>query len=41
MLGQPHRIGKLEVALDYIVSQPGVWSAHAGEIMTSWRDQQT
>jgi len=32
MLGQPHRIGKLEQILEYITSQPGVWSASAGEI---------
>lgn len=32
MLGQPHRIGYLEKALAYIMAQPGVWSASAGEI---------
>ena len=32
MLGQPHRIGYLEKALDYITSQEGVWSAGAGQI---------
>lgn len=40
MLGQPHRIGKLEAALEYIVAQPGVWSASAGEIKASWQNQQ-
>lgn len=40
MLGQPHRIGKLEQALAYIVSCPGVWSASASEILQHWTDQQ-
>lgn len=33
MLGQPHRIAYLEQALEYIMAQPGVWSASAGEIV--------
>ena len=41
MLGQPHRIGKLEAALDYITSRAGVWSASAGEIFDTWKQQQT
>ena len=40
MLGQPHRIGKLEQALEYITSQDGVWSAPPGEILHSWQSQQ-
>ena len=40
MLGQPHRIGKLEQALEYIMSQTGVWSAPPGEILDSWQSQQ-
>ncbi len=40
MLGQPHRIGKLEQALAYISSRPGVWSAPAGEILQHWVAQQ-
>lgn len=37
LLGQPHRIGKLEQALAYITSQSGVWSASASEILAAWR----
>ena len=37
LLGQPHRIGKLEQALAYITSQSGVWSAGAGDILAAWR----
>jgi allantoinase len=40
MLGQPHRIAKLERALEYITSQQGVWSASAGEILDCWKQQQ-
>lgn len=40
MLGQPHRIGKLEQALEYIISQPGVWSAGANDILQAWKTQQ-
>ena len=32
MLGQPHRIGKLEQVLAHIMSHSDVWSAGAGEI---------
>jgi len=39
MLGQPHRIGKLEQALEYIGSKEGVWSAGAAEILDAWRTQ--
>lgn len=37
LLGQPHRIGKLEQALAYITGQPGVWSASASDILAAWR----
>ncbi len=40
LMGQPHRIGVLEQALAYISGLDGVWSAHAGSICTSWREQQ-
>ncbi len=33
LMGQPHRIGRLEAALDYITSQPGAWPAAPGEIL--------
>jgi len=37
MLGQPHRIGKLEQVLEYITGHDSVWSASAGEICDSQR----
>ena len=40
MLGQPHRIGKLEQALEYLVNLTGVWNAPAGEILDCWQQQQ-
>ncbi|MEP5567551.1 MAG: polysaccharide deacetylase family protein [Halioglobus sp.] len=40
MLGQPHRIGKLEQALAYISAQSGVWSATAGDIFRHWTTEQ-
>ena len=39
MLGQPHRIGKLEQALAYISSREGVWSAGATDIIDAWQQQ--
>ncbi|WP_076420767.1 polysaccharide deacetylase family protein [Colwellia sp. UCD-KL20] len=39
MLGQPHRIAKLEQVLDYVTSK-GVWSASATEILTEFTAQQ-
>ena len=39
MLGQPHRISKLEQALAYISSRAGVWSASATEIIDVWQQQ--
>jgi len=40
MLGQPHRIGKLEAALEYISGKSGIWPAYASEIATRWQEQQ-
>lgn len=40
LMGQPHRIGKLEAALSRISGLPGVWSAHPGEILAAWQGQQ-
>ncbi len=40
MMGQPHRIGKLEAALAYICGQSGTWSASAGDIERVWQQQQ-
>jgi peptidoglycan/xylan/chitin deacetylase (PgdA/CDA1 family) len=40
MLGQPHRIGKLEEVLDYITGHKGVWSAAAGDICSAWQARQ-
>lgn len=37
VLGQPHRIGKLEKVLDYISTKTEVWSASAGEILAAWK----
>ena len=33
LMGQPHRIGKLEAALDYIARQSGAWSATPEDIV--------
>ena len=40
MLGQPHRIGKLEQVLAYITGHKDVWSASAGEIRNAWQASQ-
>ncbi len=40
MLGQPHRIGRLEQVLEYITSRDSVWSAAPGEIRSAWRAAQ-
>lgn len=39
ILGQPHRIAKLEKVLQYITSKEGVWSASAGEILSAFNQQ--
>jgi peptidoglycan/xylan/chitin deacetylase (PgdA/CDA1 family) len=38
LLGQPHRIGRLEAILDYVMRQEGVWSAPAGAILDAFRE---
>ena len=40
LMGQPHRIAKLEKALEYITHIDGVWPAYAGEIRDNWMSQQ-
>jgi len=40
MLGQPHRIAKLEAVLNYITSQKGIWSASAEEILAAFKAQE-
>lgn len=40
LIGQPHRIGKLEALLDHVLARPGVWSATPGEIVARWSEQQ-
>jgi len=37
MLGQPHRIGALERALDHVMAQGEVWSASPSDIRAAWR----
>jgi len=39
MLGQPHRIGKLEQALEYISGRDNVWNASASDILAAWQQQ--
>lgn len=39
VLGQPHRIKYLEQALEYVMAQPGVWSASASEILDAFTAQ--
>ena len=40
MLGQPHRIGKLEQALRHISESDAVWSASPSEIRSVWQAAQ-
>jgi allantoinase len=37
MLGQPHRIAKLEQVFEHISKHADIWSASAGEISTAWQ----
>lgn len=37
LMGQPHRIGKLEAVLDYLLAQDGVWSATPRSIIEQWQ----
>jgi allantoinase len=39
VLGQPHRMRHLEAALGYVMSQPGVWHASAGDILGAFVQQ--
>ena len=39
MLGQPHRIAKLERVLEYLTSFEDVWSASAGDILDAFKKQ--
>jgi allantoinase len=39
--GQPHRIGALDAALEYICSHAGVWRATGWEIVQHFLAQQT
>jgi len=39
IMGQPHRIGALCDALEYILGHSGVWVATAAEILDCWRAQ--
>lgn len=40
LMGQPHRIGELERALDHILGSDAVWSAHPRDIRAAWLAQQ-
>lgn len=39
VLGQPHRIRYLEQALEYVMAQPGVWSASVSDILDAFTAQ--
>ncbi len=39
LLGQPHRIARLETILEYLSAQHGVWSAAPGEILSACKQQ--
>jgi allantoinase len=39
VLGQPHRMRHLQAALAYVMAQPGVWNAPAGEILAAFTQQ--
>ncbi len=39
LIGQPHRIGPFEEALEHIAADPRCWKARAGEIVDAWREQ--
>ena len=40
LIGQPHRIGPFEEALEHIAKDGRAWIARAGEIVDVWRSQQ-
>jgi peptidoglycan/xylan/chitin deacetylase (PgdA/CDA1 family) len=37
IMGQPHRIGALDKALEYVLSHSGVWCATGSEIVNHYR----
>ena len=37
MLGQPHRIGKLEEVFEYVTSHPDIWCATASDILNEYK----
>ncbi|MEM7665546.1 MAG: polysaccharide deacetylase family protein [Pseudomonadota bacterium] len=39
LIGQPHRIGPFEEALEHIAKDGRAWIARAGEIVDAWREQ--
>ncbi|MEP5938394.1 MAG: polysaccharide deacetylase family protein [Erythrobacter sp.] len=39
LIGQPHRIGPFEEALEHIANDGRAWLARAGEIVDCWRNQ--
>ena len=39
LIGQPHRIGRLEQILEYVMKQAGVWSAYPNQIREQWTAQ--
>lgn len=41
LMGQPHRIGKLEKILAYLSEQSSIWNASSGEIHKEWFAQQS
>jgi len=40
LLGQPHRIGQLERALEHVLASDGVWTAGAADIRKAWQAAQ-
>jgi hypothetical protein len=39
LLGQPHRIAKLEALLEKLTSNPKVWSASASDILNAFENK--
>ncbi len=40
LVGQPHRIAAFERVLAHLADRAGIWSASAGDIVSTWRSQQ-
>lgn len=40
LIGQPHRIAKLESVLDYLLEQRDVWFAKPSDVVDCWKEQQ-